>query len=723
MITDAYKLDYDAEASGPFTEGEQLTFSGGAIGELVILRDEGAVGSMYYNIISGTPPANDETITGGSSSATAAVDGTPFVSRFPLFVRDDTSKTAAGDIRWTGGTLGATHSCKYDNEGTGPFVVGDVLTFAGGATAELIELTDNGGDGILYFRLIGFLVPLDNEAITTPGGSGATANVDGVVSERCYTPQELHYWNLDLGDDSTYFGNDIHDRTRPRVSERIFTTIVTAKGTTNIDADMSYRMYGGSWTQNDGDDVFSGLDISIVDPLGTTEPIVIQDNALLSATTTEYWKNSYMASAAAKVRLMIQVRSGGTDIDRKVVRLRALERFDSYFTAPDVTLGEGIVGSSLVTADDGNDTTADVTVATWSDVVLTPGYQTVDHNNSNGAQPYWMTVDRGSRTKTQTHERGKWTQRRGTSETLYGHNYQLIVGNDLDIPYDTESGTGFTEGETITFSGGATVLLLALDDQGLTGTLYCQKLTGNVPLDLETMTGGTSSTTAAVNGDPATRLITNNVIGTYTGSAFNPANRGITLDAADADTNDLFRDLLGATQSPPNNQQGVIATAIGNVVIVSPWDGASLDVAGDAEPEYDFRILDTTLSGAAETVAVTTVAIPSWVPTSGFIRITTDAGNRRLVAYSSWTGSTFTFTASENFTADNATAGVGVMPTPNDEVAVGATTAFTGVYASDQQFVYKVQSGSGATPYKPTIGTTTFGSGGYSVNVNLQTDE
>lgn len=428
-----------------------------------------------------------------------------------------------------------------------------------------------------------------------------------------------------------------------------------------------------------------------------------------------------MANTSARVRLMVKIRSAGSDIDRKVVRVRALEYLRNYFNAPDVQMGTGLAPVSLVAENDGNNTTAAGTVAGWTDVVLTDGYQTVDHNNGNGAQPYWLTVDRGTRSKTQTHERGKWLQRRGTAETLYGHNYQLIVGNDLDVPYDTEVSGPFTEGETITFGNGGTALLLALDDNGVDGVLYCQRMTGDVPDDDDTITGATSGATAAVNGNPATRLITNNLVGTYTGAAFNPANRGITLDADDADTNDLFTDLLGANQSPPNNQQGVINTTLGNVVTVYPYDGASLDPVGDPEPDFDFLILNTTLNGATETSVVVATAIPSWVPLTGFIRITTDGGERRLIAYTGWSGSTFTI-PSTDFTGDNATAGNGVMPGPIDETTAGTSVSFTGVYSSDQVMTYKVQSASQSAPKKPSIGTVTFGSGGFSVNVTLASD-
>lgn len=725
-LADDFVVQYDTEASGPFTEGENLTFSGGAVAELVKLRDDGTTGVMYCSKISGTLPVDNETITGGTSGATAAVNGpnaetAPFASRFPLKIWADMSySSTTGNIRWTGGALGATHSCKYDNEASGPFIVGDILNFAGGATAELIALTDNGLTGELFFRLIGTTIPLDNEAITTPGGSGATANVNGVVHQRIYRPIHIHYWLLDLGDDATSVGDDDHDRTKPNPSQRVFTTIVTARGNTNIDADLSYRMYGGSWSQNAGADEWGAVDINVVDPDGATEPVIIQNNALLSATTTEYWKNYYgPGEGSAKIQIMVKYRNAGSDIDGRRLRVRALEYGDSYFTPPQVVLGVGITVVSLATSADGNNQTAAGTVQTWSDVTLTTGYQTVDHNNGNGAQPYWGVIDRASRTAPQTHERFKWVQRRGTAETIAGLNAALFVGNDLDVPFDTEAVSNFANNEIVTFGNGATALVLAVDDQGTSGTLYLQLLTGDVPVNNDTITGGTSGTTALVNGTPTTRLITNNFVGVFTGAAFNPANRGITLEAADAITDDLFTDLLGGLQAPPDNQTGTINTDANNTITLYPYDGSSTDAAGDPEPDFDFRTLSTALTGAAETAVVVSVAIPSWVPATGKIRITTNGGARRLISYTSWTGSTFTI-PSTDFSGDNANIGNGVMPAPMD--GVGDNT-FTGVYSSDQVFVYEVSRGSLATPKQPAIGTVTFGSGGFSLNVNLTDDE
>lgn len=723
-LQDDIVVQYDNEAVAAFTEGELVTFGGGAIAEVIRLIDNGATGTLYCSIISGSIPVDNETIVGGTSGATADVNGpnaetAPFQSRFPLKVWDDWSySSTTGNVRWTGGNLGATHSCKYDTEASGPFVVGDLLEFAGGATGELIELTDNGTDGELFFRLIGITIPADNEAITTPTGSGATGNVDGVVHQRIYAPIHLHYWLLDLGDDSTSIGDDDHDRTKPNPSQRVFTTIVTARGNTNIDAAASYRMYGGSWSQNAGADEWGGVNLEIVDPAGLTEPVLIQDNALLSTTTTEYWKNYYgPGNGSAKIQIMVQYRVGGTDTDGRRLRARAIEYGDAYFTPPQTVLGVGIAVISLATSADGNNQTASGTVATWTEATMATGYQTIDHNNGNGAQPYWGVIDRSTRSAPETHERFKYVQRRGTAETIAGLNAALFVGNDLDIPFDNELVSNFADDETITWTGGS-ALVLATSATGA-GIIYCQLLTGVAPADNVVITGGTSSTTADVDGTVVTRLITNNVVGVFTGAAFNPANRGITLDANDAITDDLFTDLLGATQAPPDNQTATINTDANNTITLYPYDGSSTDAAGDQEPDFDFRILNTTLSAAGETAVVLTVAIPSWVPSTGSIRITTDAGARRLVPYTSWTGSTFTI-ASTSFVADNATAGVGVMPAPMD--GVGDNT-FTGVYTADQVFVYEVSRGSLATPKQPAVGTVTFGSGGFNLNVNLTDDE
>jgi hypothetical protein len=74
-----YRFNYDSEASGPFVVGETLTFTSPAgTAKLVALIDLGATGEMVISEpLSGSVPTDNSGITGGTSSATASVNGTP----------------------------------------------------------------------------------------------------------------------------------------------------------------------------------------------------------------------------------------------------------------------------------------------------------------------------------------------------------------------------------------------------------------------------------------------------------------------------------------------------------------------------------------------------------------------------------------------------------------------------------------------------------------------
>lgn len=83
MVTKrGYKINYDNEASGPFIPGEPLTFTSPAgTAKLSALFDFGTTGIMIISEpTSGSVPTDNSTITGGTSAATADVNGEP-VSR------------------------------------------------------------------------------------------------------------------------------------------------------------------------------------------------------------------------------------------------------------------------------------------------------------------------------------------------------------------------------------------------------------------------------------------------------------------------------------------------------------------------------------------------------------------------------------------------------------------------------------------------------------------
>lgn len=73
-----YKFDYDNEGgTPPFVVDETLTFTSPAgTAKLIALTDNGSTGSMTIRMLTGTVPTNNSTISGGTSGATADVNGT-----------------------------------------------------------------------------------------------------------------------------------------------------------------------------------------------------------------------------------------------------------------------------------------------------------------------------------------------------------------------------------------------------------------------------------------------------------------------------------------------------------------------------------------------------------------------------------------------------------------------------------------------------------------------
>jgi len=76
----------------------------------------------------------------------------------------------------------------------------------------------------------------------------------------------------------------------------------------------------------------------------------------------------------------------------------------------------------------------------------------------------------------------------------------LVTALAYLIEYDTEANGPFVDGSTLTFGAGGTAKLLILTDEGTSGRMVVRMLTGDVPLNDETITAG--AVTAAVNGAP-----------------------------------------------------------------------------------------------------------------------------------------------------------------------------------------------------------------------------
>ena len=224
-----------------------------------------------------------------------------------------------------------------------------------------------------------------------------------------YTVLELHRFLQDAADDAIpATADDLVDITSETPSVRSTDNIITLNGTYNIDDTMAEHLYAGSITQASGDTVYSGMRVLGAVNTAATQLMVIQDHDLYQFTTTDtapFWgtqaAGGYNGNAAAGIlmRVLIKSRENGVDFDNKRVRVQArhyVTTVGDTFDFFNVQLGTGESVAAVSTTPDGQNDTAQATVTAYADVLNsggtanapTGGYQTIDLNNGNGAQPY-----------------------------------------------------------------------------------------------------------------------------------------------------------------------------------------------------------------------------------------------------------------------------------------------------------------------------------------------
>lgn len=538
-MTTYFKVDYDNQAGGEYVadaEGfTELTWTGGGRGQIArdIPGSPATTGNLRVALIAGALPSDNDVLTQGAVTADANGDATTLL--YPAYFREDVSITDSGsdkDVRWVGPAADGsgiipTHSCKLDGQTTN-LTLQDTLTFSGGQTAELIRINGDVGPTLeIEVRMISNLdagLPVDGDTLTDEGSGDGT--LQGEMHPRSYIALDLHRLLADLNTDPQFVGNDDLSALDPTPSVKDTDQIVRLIGGANIDDTMVLHMYGGSIAQTSGasgDVKYSGLDVQVTSPLSTTRPILIQYDRTtgLPAIITDKWSDAWNPdSIAGNVRVMVKIRENGVDIDGRRIRGKLLEFGESYFEGG-TTLGDATTGLSLFSAGDGNNNTAVGTVAgaPYNTVDFTEGFQDLDYSNGNGLTPFGLSMDYDAATSPQAYEWTKYVQRRGTSETLFGLNGQLVRGIDRNFPhdaetaalvenqlmgwgtivaYDNQSGT-FVQGESLSFSGGAVGRLLLIDDDTPTGTMIVDVIDGVAIGDDEVITGGDSSATADVN--------------------------------------------------------------------------------------------------------------------------------------------------------------------------------------------------------------------------------
>jgi len=527
--------------------------------------------------------------------------------------------------------------------------------------------------------------------------NGDIRHVSGTTT---YTVLELHRYLQDLADQAAGSGDDLLDITSVNPSERSTDNIITLLGSYNIDDALAEFLYDGSISQAAGDVLYSGLVVVGAVFSGTTVLQVVQNNALYD-TDTPFWDTGINTDPANNVltRMIIKTRTGGADIDGKRIRVTARELGDTYAEFS-VTMGLGNSVAAIFTNEDLNNATIEGTISGWTGITNVEGYQEIDLNNGDGAQPYYSQWNKDIYTINQLYERAKWLTRRGTVSTIHGLDGELFRGITHQITYTAQTAASFfTEDDVLTWATGTGTILADSEagvDAGTTGTVWIQLLTGVAPLTAVTITD--AHAIAATTGTITSRTLAPHFIGTSTGSALIGAY-GIGVEALDLSKNDLLFDLANQPRIPPNNVTFIIYGLVSgeDYVLIGPEDGTGgLD--------YDQLTLSVTLSGATETAVVVTTAIPTDTPLTGTIRIQLDTGIYRKIAYTGWATSTFAIGSTDFTGANQATQPRNVFVTYIDKDAAAADEDFMTKFSATRTLFIRVRDGGGvpksSTPIK-----------------------
>ena len=500
----------------------------------------------------------------------------------------------------------------------------------------------------------------------------------------------------------------------PSTSAAVGKIITLKKHTTDyginyiVDDDVMEYHFGGSVSQNDGDDIYYGL--KIPGEVGTAMPIkVIQNHIVL----TSHWGNGKnQTDSKTLARIMVKGRSGGADIDNLIVNVR-LDTWGHTFAVWETTLELGEAQAPVSSQADPQNTTSLATVQAYT-IAKSEGYKSLNLDGQ-GLKPYlgeWSYAPEGS--KKALYEFVKSLLTDTTAETLYGVNGSLWTGRVYDVVIGSGTGT-WVQNETLTWTGG-TGNLVGVDD--LTGTsttrLFFHLNTGVAPSDTDTITGN-GTATGVTSGTPVTLSTHVNHLGQFTGAWIGAL--GIGFKATEVTSADSFKDLDGNIINPPNN-----VPINGTVECVNSTDVAHVMLATKHatlnSPDYEVYSCSGNISGAS---IIDVDAIASDTPQTGYIGVLrTGTTSREYYEYSSWSDTTFTLTG----TLDGAiTATDPAHHAIFYEAAAGGTTTKTVsnslIYTANISVVGWVRQGDETAPdvWQPISGT--VGSAGFSFNVNL----
>jgi hypothetical protein len=332
--------------------------------------------------------------------------------------------------------------------------------------------------------------------------------------------------------------------------------------------------------------------------------------------------------------------------------------------------------------------------------ILSNGYVAIDVNNDTTDEFYYGEWDRGAQTINNFYTRMKYITVYDTSHYVYGIAGNVFRGITHELDVDGPTGT-MAAVEPISWSGG-TGQLLAIDSPTAATKIWFQLLTGVVPTDNQTITGGISAATvlAELTGGSLTeRTISTPFVGVSTGSAL-IGSYGLSLQTADLAATDKVFDLTNTQRTPPNNVTFTVNDVVSGEdrVLLGPKAG------GTALQTGQFA-LSTALTGGSTSVVVkvgtetpgTGTNSATDTPATGTIRVQGDDGIYYRVAYTGVTiqASTMTFTgvASPPVAAIDQNVYISYI----DKLATGTSESVTVVYAGTPRDLFvRVRDGGTA---------------------------
>lgn len=484
-----------------------------------------------------------------------------------------------------------------------------------------------------------------------------------------------------------------------------------------VDDTVMQSHFGGSVSQNNGDDIYYGVIV-----LGSTSiPVplkIIQNHVEL---TSHWGTGKNQTDANTLLRVMVKGRTGGVDTDNLQIHVKAstwLETFAVWGTV--LALGESV--ASITTADDPQNTSVLATVQAYG-ITKSEQYNLLDLDG-NGNKPYignWSWAPRT--TKKELYEFVKAILVDGTTDTLYGVDGDLWTGRLFDAVITPGTGT-WVQNETLSWGTGATAgtgNLVGVDDLTATGTtrMILHLNTGVFPDNAIVITGN-GLATGTVSGTPAKLSTSPNHLAQFTGAWIGAF--GIGFNSAQIGSADSFKDLDGNTVTPPNN-----VTIQGTIEALNSADDLHLFLAPkDAILDAPDRTVYTAVgeSIGAGVIRVNEVIASDTPQTGWFGILKTGTTTYKFYEYSSWSVSTFTLVgtvANDAITASDD----GFHAIAYDAMTGGGTTkSFTNslVYTADIAVRGWVRHGdaSGVDKIIPVSGT--VGAAGFSFSGTMEAE-